>query len=77
MAPVGPQGGGWQSGSSFWGAGAAAVATVVWGVSGIFVVLVSQPALVAALERLWLSVPLVVVLLLASGRRLYWPVLWR
>jgi drug/metabolite transporter (DMT)-like permease len=77
MGPVGPEGGRWQSGGSFWGAGAAAMATLVWGISGIFVVLVSQPALVAALERLWLSVPLVAVLLLASGRRLYWPVLWR
>ena len=44
---------------------------------GIFVVLTTQPALVAALERLWLGVPLVAVLLMVSGRRLYWPVLWR
>jgi drug/metabolite transporter (DMT)-like permease len=50
---------------------------VVWGLSGIFVVLTTQPALVAALERLWLGVPLVAVLLIVSGRRLYWPVLWR
>jgi drug/metabolite transporter (DMT)-like permease len=77
MGPVGPGGGRWPSGGPFWGASAAATATVVWGVSGIFVVLVSQPALVAALERLWLSVPLVAVLLIASGRRLYWSVLWR
>jgi drug/metabolite transporter (DMT)-like permease len=32
---------------------------------------------VAALERLWIGVPLVAVLLIVSGRRLYWPVLWR
>ncbi len=59
------------------GLGASAVATVVWGLSGVFVVLTTQPALVAALERLWLGVPLVAVLLIVSGRRLYWPVLWR
>jgi drug/metabolite transporter (DMT)-like permease len=59
------------------GLGASAVATVVWGLSGVFVVLTTQPALVAALERLWLGVPLVALLLVVSGRRLYWPVLWR
>jgi drug/metabolite transporter (DMT)-like permease len=59
------------------GLGASAVATFAWGLSGIFVVLTTQPALVAALERLWLGVPLIAVLLIASRRRLYWPVLWR
>jgi drug/metabolite transporter (DMT)-like permease len=59
------------------GLGASAIATVVWGLSGVFVVLTTQPALVAALERLWLGVPLVALLLAVSGRRLYWPVLWR
>jgi drug/metabolite transporter (DMT)-like permease len=59
------------------GLGASAVATVAWGLSGIFVVLTTQPALVAALERLWIGVPLVAILLLISGRRLYWPMLWR
>jgi drug/metabolite transporter (DMT)-like permease len=59
------------------GVGASAVATIAWGLSGIFVVLTTQPALVAALERLWLGVPLVALLLIVSRRRLYWPVLWR
>jgi drug/metabolite transporter (DMT)-like permease len=59
------------------GVGASALATVVWGLSGIFVVLTTQPALVAALERLWLGVPLVALLLIVSRRRLHWPVLWR
>jgi drug/metabolite transporter (DMT)-like permease len=59
------------------GLGASAVATFVWGLSGVFVVLTTQPALVAALERMWLGVPLVAVLLMVSRRRLCWPVLWR
>jgi drug/metabolite transporter (DMT)-like permease len=59
------------------GLGASALATIAWGLSGIFVVLTTQPALVAALERLWLGVPLVAILLIVSRRRLYWPVLWR
>jgi drug/metabolite transporter (DMT)-like permease len=59
------------------GLGASALATIAWGLSGIFVVLTTQPALVAALERLWLGVPLVALLLTVSRRRLYWPVLWR
>jgi drug/metabolite transporter (DMT)-like permease len=75
--PGGTGGASWQAGGTVRGASAAAGATVVWGLSGVFVVLVPQPALVAALERLWIGVPLVAVLLLASGRRLYWPVLWR
>jgi drug/metabolite transporter (DMT)-like permease len=53
------------------------LATVAWGLSGIFVVLTTQPALVAALERLWLGVPVVAAVLVISRRRLYWPVLWR
>ena len=64
-------------GGTVWGAGAAVTATVVWGLSGVLVVLTSQPPLVAALERLWLGVPMVAALLMASGRRLYWPLLWR
>lgn len=59
------------------GLGASALATVAWGLSGVLVVLTTQPALVAALERMWIGVPLVAVLLIASRRRLYWPILWR
>jgi drug/metabolite transporter (DMT)-like permease len=60
-----------------WGIGAAGAATVAWGFSGILVVLASEPGLVTALERLWVGVPLIFVLLLASRRRLSWPILWR
>jgi drug/metabolite transporter (DMT)-like permease len=77
VGAAGAEVGRWQSSGTAWGAGAAAAATVAWGISGVFVVLVSQPALVAALERLWLSLPLVAVLLIASGRRLDWSVLWQ
>ena len=77
MSPALSDGSGRPVAGTVQGLGASAVATVVWGLSGVFVVLTTQPALVAALERLWLGVPLVAVLLLVSGRRLYWPVLWR
>ena len=65
------------AGGTIQGLGASAIATVAWGLSGVFVVLTTQPALVAALERMWIGVPLVAVLLIASRRRLYWPILWR
>ena len=50
---------------------------VVWGLSAVLVVLVKQPGLVVALERLWLGVPLVGALLAVSRRRLTWAILWR
>jgi drug/metabolite transporter (DMT)-like permease len=77
VSPVWSDGEGRPVAGTVQGLGASAAATVAWGLSGIFVVLTTQPALVAALERLWLGVPLVAVLLIASGRRLYWPVVWR
>jgi drug/metabolite transporter (DMT)-like permease len=59
------------------GVGAATVAMVAWGFSGVLVVLTTQPALVVALERLWLGVPMVGVMLAVSRRRLDWPTLRR
>ncbi len=59
------------------GLGAAAAAMVAWGFSGILVALTTQPALVVALERMALGVPLIAAMLAASRRRLTWRVLWR
>lgn len=50
---------------------------VVWGLSAVLVVLVKQPGLVVALERLWLGVPFVGALLVISRRRLNRSILWR
>jgi len=58
------------------GLGAATVAMVAWGFSGILVALTTQPALVVALERMALGVPLVAVMLTVSRRRLSWQALW-
>jgi drug/metabolite transporter (DMT)-like permease len=59
------------------GVGAATFAMVAWGFSAVLVVLVKQPGLVVALERLWLGVPFVGALLAISRRRLNWLILWR
>lgn len=59
------------------GLGAAGVAMVAWGFSGILVALTTQPALVVALERMALGLPLIAATLAASRRRLTWWVLWR
>ncbi|MGO9657178.1 MAG: DMT family transporter [Acidimicrobiales bacterium] len=59
------------------GVGAATFAMVVWGLSAVLVVLVKQPGLVVALERLWLGVPFVGALLVISRRRLNRSILWR
>jgi drug/metabolite transporter (DMT)-like permease len=50
---------------------------VAWGFSSVLVVLTRQPGLVVALERLWLGVPFVGVLLAVSRRRVSWLVLRR
>lgn len=54
------------------GIAAAGAAMVAWGFSGILVALTTQAALVVALERLWLGVPMVGALLGVSRRRLTW-----
>ena len=57
------------------GLGAASAAMVAWGFSGILVALTTQPALVVALERMALGVPLIAAMLAASRRRITWRVL--
>jgi drug/metabolite transporter (DMT)-like permease len=65
------------AGKSAPGIAAATVAMVVWGFSGVLVVLTKLPALVVALERMWLGVPFIALLLAVTRRRLAWSVLWR
>ncbi len=59
------------------GLGAATAAMLMWGFSGILVALTTQPALVVAMERLVLGVPLVAAVVAINHRRLTWQVLWR
>lgn len=72
-----PHGTGHPGGKVAPGIGAATAAMVAWGFSGVLVVLIKQPGLVVALYRLWLGVPFVGLLLLATRRRLTWATLWR
>ena len=59
------------------GLGAAVAAMVAWGFSGIFVALTTQPALVVALERMGLGIPLIALMLAVTRRRITWQTLWR
>jgi drug/metabolite transporter (DMT)-like permease len=66
-----------DGGGTLPGLGAATAAMVAWGFSGILVALTTQPALVVALERMLLGVPLIGAMLAVTRRRLTWQALRR
>lgn len=63
--------------ASLRGVGAASAGTLMWGFSGILVALTTQPALVVAMERMALGIPLVGAIVVINRCRLTWQVLWQ
>ncbi len=54
--------------------GAASVAVVVWGIGPLFVKAIGLSGITVATYRLWLAIPVMLIILRIGGGRLTWPI---